>query len=180
MIFFPTECPPILRVEVVILHFWARGQKGAVCFECFSFSGRGLVTYYSGEFGGILCGFCRQTALSPFSAENYVSKVKCCKSLWHNGFYTENKKPESEVWLGQRIYNGVVDDIPTLDLLRREFNSPTMAVFINWKYPFLRPPASNRCAVNENCTPCYVKSIFHGRQEFSRLIGLFAHYHKIM
>ena len=52
MIFFPTECTPILRVEVVILHFGARGQKGAVCFECFSFSGRGLVTSYSGEFGG--------------------------------------------------------------------------------------------------------------------------------
>ena len=81
VIFFPTECPPFLRVEVVILHFGARGQKGAVCFECFSFSGRGLVTSHSGEFGEILCGFCQQTALYPFSAENYVSKVKCCKSL---------------------------------------------------------------------------------------------------
>ena len=90
--FRPTKCPPFLRVEVVILHFGARGQKGAVCFECFSFSGRGLVTSHSGEFGEILCGFCRQTALSPFSAENYVSKVKCCKSLWHKEFYAENKK----------------------------------------------------------------------------------------
>ena len=53
-IFFPTECPPFLRVEVVILNFWARGQKGAVCFECFSFSGRGLVTSCGGEFGEIL------------------------------------------------------------------------------------------------------------------------------
>ena len=92
MIFFPTECTPILRVEVVILHFGARGQKGAVCFKCFSFSGRGLETSCGGEFREILCGFCRQTALSPFSAENYVSKVKCCKSLWHKGFYAENKK----------------------------------------------------------------------------------------
>ena len=53
-IFFPTECPPFLRVEVVILNFWARGQKGAVCFECFSFSGRDLVTSCGGEFGEIL------------------------------------------------------------------------------------------------------------------------------
>ena len=53
-IFFPTECPPFLRVEVVLLHFGARGQKGAVCFECFSFSGRGLVTSCGGEFGEIL------------------------------------------------------------------------------------------------------------------------------
>ena len=90
--FRPTKCPPFLRVEVVILHFGARGQKGAVCFECFSFSGRGRVTSCSGEFREILCGFCRQTALSPFSTENYVSKVKCCKSLWHKHFYAENKK----------------------------------------------------------------------------------------
>ena len=91
-IFFPTECPPFLRVEVVILHFWARGQKGAVCFECFSFSGRGLMTSYSGEFGEILCGFCQQIALSPFSAENFQPKQKSCKSLWHKGFYAGNKK----------------------------------------------------------------------------------------
>ena len=37
----------------------------------------------------------------------------------------------------------------------------------------MRPPASNRCAVNENCTPVYIKSIFHGRQAFSRLIEFF-------
>ena len=42
---------------------------------------------------------------------------------------------------------------------------------------FSCPLASNRCKVNENRTPCYVKSIFHGRQAFSRLIGFFAHYH---
>ena len=35
-------------------------------------------------------------------------------------------------------------------------------------------------AVNENCTPCYVKSIFHGLQTFSRLIGFFAHYHTLI
>ena len=79
VIFFPTECPPFLRVEVVILHFGARGQKGAVCFECFSFSGRGLVTSHSGEFGEILCGFCRQTALSPFSM--VPQKSECRKKV---------------------------------------------------------------------------------------------------
>ena len=92
VIFIPTECPPFLRVEVVILHFGARGQKGAVCFECFSFSGRGLVTSCGGEFRGILCGFCRQTALSPFSVEKIPLPQKSCKSLWCKGFYAENKK----------------------------------------------------------------------------------------
>ena len=91
-IFFPTECPPFLRVEVVILHFGARGQKGAGCFECFSFSGRGLVTSCGGKFRGILCGFCRQTALAPFSTEKIQQKQKSCKSLWHKHFYAENKK----------------------------------------------------------------------------------------
>ena len=81
VIFFPTECTPILRVEVVILHFGARGQKGAVCFECFSFSSGGLVTSCGGEFRVILCGFCRQTALSPFSTEKIQQKQKSCKSL---------------------------------------------------------------------------------------------------
>ena len=32
-------------------------NKGAVCFKWFSFSGGGLMTSYSGEFGEILCGF---------------------------------------------------------------------------------------------------------------------------
>ena len=80
MIFFPTECTPILRVEVVILHFGARGQKGAVCFECFSFSGGGLMTSYSGEFGEILCGFPRVlwqeiTPTLIFSFSNNMSEA---------------------------------------------------------------------------------------------------------
>ena len=44
----------------------------------------------------------------------------------------------------------------------------------------MRLPASNNGAVNENCTPCYVKSIFHGRQAFSRLIVFFARYHTLI
>ena len=52
--FRPTKCPPFLRVEVIILRFGVRGHKDAVCFKCFSFSGRGRVTSCSGEFREIL------------------------------------------------------------------------------------------------------------------------------
>ena len=44
----------------------------------------------------------------------------------------------------------------------------------------MRLSASNNGAVNENCTSCYVKSIFHVLQTFSRLIGFFAHYHTLI
>lgn len=90
--FRPTKCPPFLRVEVIILRFGVRGHKDAVCFKCFFFSGRGRVTSCSGEFREILCGFCQQTALSPFSTEKIQQKQKSCKSLWHKGFYARNKK----------------------------------------------------------------------------------------
>jgi hypothetical protein len=34
------------------------------------------VTSYGGEFGEILCGFCQQIALSPFSIEKNQQKQK--------------------------------------------------------------------------------------------------------
>ena len=39
-----------------MLHLGITVHKDAVCFDRFSFSGGGLVTSYSGEFGEILCG----------------------------------------------------------------------------------------------------------------------------
>ena len=121
--FRPTKCPPFLRGEVIILRFGVRGHKDAVCFKCFSFSGRGRVTSCSGEFREILCGFCQQTALSPFSTEKIQQKQKSCKSLWHKGFYAEIKKSESEVWLGRRNRNGVDDFVPAPCPHSREFKS---------------------------------------------------------
>ena len=81
-----------------------------------------------------------------FCAENYVFKAQ------------KNGDPPKRASVYLSKWGGTFRS--KISLHRREFNSPTMAVFINRKSPFLRLPASNKGAVNENCTPVYIKSIF--------------------
>ena len=157
--FRPTKCPPFLRVEVIILRFGVRGHKDAVCFKCFSFSGRGRVTSYSGEFGENLCGFCRIIQLNIFKHRQVRCKKKhilppqaatssgfispCRLRRDKSGFISLRRGKEENLrfwvklrfaqWseaLRLRVFfafsrqkNGVVDDIPTLDLLWRELKS---------------------------------------------------------
>ena len=56
VIFFPTKCTPVLRWAENFVNLRVIRRIGAVCFDRFSFSGRGRVTSCSGEFFGILCG----------------------------------------------------------------------------------------------------------------------------
>ena len=115
--FRPTKCPPFLRVEVIILRFGVRGHKDAVCFKCFSFSGRGRVTSCSGEFREILCGFCRKQPSLHSLQRKFSRSRKVANPFDTRGFTQEIKKSESEVWPGRRNRNGVVGRTWTGDLL---------------------------------------------------------------
>ena len=85
-----------------------------------------------------------------FSAENFQRGFMFCKSLYNKVFCVKIKNARIRGLAGQRKQKWGGTFRSEIRLLRREFNSPTMAVFMNWKSPFLRPPASNRGAVNEN------------------------------
>ena len=54
VIFFPTECTPVLRWTENFVNFKVIRRIGTVCFDRFSFSTGGRVTSYSGEFRGSL------------------------------------------------------------------------------------------------------------------------------
>ena len=70
-----------------------------------SFSGRGLLTSYSGEFGENLCGFCRQTALSPFSIVPQKSECRKKGSKRMMGFGEEGKNFSSKFFPSSLITN---------------------------------------------------------------------------
>ena len=72
--------------------------------------------------------------------------------------------------MGGETKTGVALFVPKLAFTGESSTLRTYRISLTALTLFSRPLASNRCKVNENRTPCYVKSIFHGRQAFSRLI----------
>ena len=70
-------CP---QEKIGILHLRITVHNTAVCFECFSFSGGGLATSYSREFGRILFKHrqvrCKQKHILPPTGGNFTSAME--------------------------------------------------------------------------------------------------------